>query len=67
MNFIDNFAISAADIVQGLADWHRSTYMCSAPSHTFLYVLVGSWITISLGGVYSWHRFIKTKPQTLRR
>lgn len=59
MNIIENFA-------QGLSDWHRSTYMCSAPSQTFLYVLVGSWIAISLGGVYLWHRVIKTKPHSQR-
>jgi hypothetical protein len=66
VNIIENIANSAAGVARGLTDWHRSTYMCSAPSQTFLYVLVVSWIAISLGGVYLWHRVIKTKPQSLR-
>lgn len=66
MNIIENIAHSAAGVAQGLSDWHRSTYMCSGPSQTFLNVLVGSWIAISLGGVYLWHRVIKTKPQFKR-
>ena len=45
--------------------WQRSTYMCSAQSHAYLYVLIACWVLISAGGVYAWHHFIKSKPKQL--
>ncbi|AMR78033.1 hypothetical protein A2G96_09915 [Cupriavidus nantongensis] len=63
MDILDSVIGSAGGLVNGFVTWHRSTYMCSAPSHAFLYVFIASSIAIALVGSYVWRRFIRTQPQ----
>lgn len=52
----------ANQLAFSLSYWHRSTYMCSAESHAFLYTFTAGSVLIAAGGVVLWHRVIKTKP-----
>lgn len=52
----------ASQLASPLTNWHRSTYMCSAESHAFLYTFIAGSVLIAAGGVFLWHRVIKTKP-----
>ena len=49
----------------GLLQWKRSTQMCTPQSHALLYVLIASWVAISLGGIYLWRKVIRTKPSSV--
>lgn len=63
MEILDTVIGPLSGLAQGLVRWHRSTYMCSAPSHAFLYVLIASSIAIALGGVHVWRRYVRTQPK----
>jgi hypothetical protein len=52
VNFLKNAADTAGNLVNGIANWHRQTLVCSAPSHAALYLLCASSIVVLIGGVY---------------
>lgn len=62
LDFIYELTGPVIDVARGLIRWQRSTQMCSAPSHAFLYTFMASSTAIALGGVYVWRRFIRTQP-----
>ena len=61
MDFFDQLTGPAVEAASGLIQWKRSTQMCTPASHAFLYVLLASWVAISLAGIYLWRKVIRTK------
>ena len=65
MDLFNQLTGPAVEAVNGLMNWKRSTQMCSPASHAYLYVLLASWVAISLAGIYLWRKVIRTKRSTI--
>lgn len=66
MDFLDQLMGPVVDAVNGMANWKRSTEMCTPESHAFLYVLFAGWFAIAAAGIYLWRKVtVKTRTQAL--
>ena len=65
VEFLNHVTGPVLDAANGLIQWRRSTQACTPESQAFLYMLLASWLAISLGGIQLWRKVIRTPRQAV--